>query len=42
MSLPEWPCYDGARRATMRFDDECRVVDAPMDAQRRLWDGVEF
>ena len=40
-SLPEWPCYDGARRATMRFDDECSVVDAPMEAERRLWEGVE-
>lgn len=39
-SPPEWPRYDGVRRATMQFDDECRVVDSPMDAERRLWDGV--
>jgi para-nitrobenzyl esterase len=35
--LPEWPPYDPVRRATMRFDRECRVVDDPGSAARRLW-----
>jgi carboxylesterase type B len=41
-SLPPWPRYDGARRATMRFDDECAVVDTPMDAERRLWENIAY
>ena len=41
-SLPEWPPYDRALRATMRFDDACNVVNAPMDAERRLWEGVQY
>jgi para-nitrobenzyl esterase len=35
--LPEWPPYDVSRRATMIFDRECRVVDDPGGAARRLW-----
>ena len=27
--LPEWPRYDLDRRATMRFDAECEVLDDP-------------
>ena len=41
--LPAWPAYDG-RRATMVLDrpgagrgGECRVVDDPNAAVRRLW-----
>jgi len=41
-SLPEWPAYDLARRATMRLDGECRIVEDPMADERRLWEGVEF
>ena len=41
-SLSEWPPYETARRATMCLDERCRVVDAPMDAERRLWDGVAY
>ena len=41
-ALPEWPTYDTARRATMWLDDESRVVDDPMAAERRAWRGVEF
>jgi para-nitrobenzyl esterase len=35
--LPDWPPYDPGRRATMVLDRECRVVDDPGGAARRLW-----
>jgi para-nitrobenzyl esterase len=35
--LPDWPRYDASRRATMVLDAECRVVDDPGGAERRLW-----
>ena len=35
--LPQWPRYDTARRATMVFDDQSRVVDDPGGAERRAW-----
>ncbi|MEZ5558085.1 MAG: carboxylesterase/lipase family protein [Pseudomonadales bacterium] len=38
--LPEWPRYDAAARATMVFDDACRVVDDPDGEVRRLWSTV--
>lgn len=36
--LPAWPRYDRARRATMVFDAECRIVNDPRAALRRLWE----
>lgn len=33
--LPKWPAYDAARRATMVFDIESRVVDDPYAATRQ-------
>jgi len=41
-SLPGWPLYDRAERATMRLDEPCSVVSDPMDAQRRAWEGVRY
>jgi para-nitrobenzyl esterase len=38
--LPAWPAYDGDRRATMLLGARCEVVDAPQEAERRLWDGL--
>jgi para-nitrobenzyl esterase len=38
--LPDWPAYDTTRRATMLFDETCRVVDDPAAAERLLWEGV--
>lgn len=38
--LPEWPAYDAARRATMTFDDECKVVDDPDGEVRSVWEKV--
>lgn len=35
--LPDWPPYDAKRRATMRLDRRCEVVDAPFESRRRLW-----
>ena len=32
-----WPKYDLGRRATMRFDTTCEVVQDPMAATRALW-----
>jgi para-nitrobenzyl esterase len=34
--VPEWPAYDPARRATLVFDLESRVVDDPHPRLRRL------
>jgi para-nitrobenzyl esterase len=38
--IPEWPTYDGSRRATMEFGPQTRVVEAPYDTERRVWDRV--
>jgi para-nitrobenzyl esterase len=35
--IPHWPTYDTERRATMIFDDTCRVEDDPFAAERRAW-----
>jgi para-nitrobenzyl esterase len=35
--IPTWPAYDTKRRATMRLDAECRVVDDPHHEERLLW-----
>jgi para-nitrobenzyl esterase len=32
--LPQWPSYDLDRRATMRFDAECEVLDDPEPGDR--------
>jgi para-nitrobenzyl esterase len=32
--LPDWPAYDLTRRATMRFDVECELLDDPEGALR--------
>lgn len=34
---PGWPKYDLERRATMRFDADCRIVDDPRPWERALW-----
>lgn len=39
-TLPAWPAYDAARRATMTFDDVCRVVDDLDGEVRPLWEKV--
>jgi carboxylesterase type B len=37
---PGWPRYELMRRATMRFDSTCEVVDDPRSAVRALWEGL--
>jgi para-nitrobenzyl esterase len=36
--LPDWPQYETSRRATMRFDATCELLEDPGGADRRLWD----
>jgi para-nitrobenzyl esterase len=38
---PAWPAYTKERRATMEIDAQCRVVDPPYAAERRMWEGLE-
>ena len=38
--LPEWPAYAMPRRATMIFADPPRIVDAPREPERAVWDPV--
>ena len=38
--LPRWPAYNAVTRSTMIFNDDCRVVDDPDRAERRLWTTV--
>jgi para-nitrobenzyl esterase len=35
-----WPCFDSKDRLTRIFDRTSRVEAAPLDAERRAWDGV--
>jgi para-nitrobenzyl esterase len=34
--LPKWAPYDNARRATMIFNNQCKLVDDPHGAEQRL------
>jgi para-nitrobenzyl esterase len=34
---PGWPSYTADERATMVFDDDCRVVNDPFRTERELW-----
>ena len=34
--LPKWTPYDNTRRATMIFDDQCKLVDDPHGPEQRL------
>ena len=36
--LDPWPTYNSERRATMVFDDPCRVEDDPYSEQRQFWE----
>ncbi|MGE4605796.1 MAG: carboxylesterase/lipase family protein, partial [Myxococcota bacterium] len=39
-ALPNWDGYDAGRRATMLFDRDCELVDAPYDTERAAWDQI--
>jgi para-nitrobenzyl esterase len=36
--LPQWPAYDSAKRATMVFDAQSKVVDDPQKEQRLIFE----
>lgn len=38
---PAWPAYTLAKRATMEINAQCRVVDDPYGAERRMWEKLE-
>lgn len=38
--LPAWPRYGADHRATMVFDDECRVENDPGAAERQAWNAI--
>jgi para-nitrobenzyl esterase len=38
--LPEWSPYGPPRRATMIFADRPRLVDAPQEPERAVWDAI--
>lgn len=38
--IPAWPTYDEATRSTMVFGRATHLEDAPMEAERALWDEV--
>jgi len=40
--LPEWPRYDLDRRATMRFDTRCELLDDPGRADRLAFDAAKL
>jgi carboxylesterase type B len=37
---PGWASYDRRRRATMRFEQESRVIEDPRSSERKLWEGI--
>jgi para-nitrobenzyl esterase len=39
-TIPAWPRYTADRRATMVFDDTCKVVDDPDGEVRPVWSKV--
>ena len=39
--LPAWPGYSTAERATMIFDEACRVENDPYSAERRVWETTQ-
>jgi para-nitrobenzyl esterase len=39
-AIPTWPAYADGRRATILFDDECRIVNDPDGEVRPLWGKV--
>jgi para-nitrobenzyl esterase len=38
--IPGWPAYSMDTRATMILDAQCRVVNDPFSAERRLWQEI--
>ncbi len=40
--LPDWPPYTTGERATMVFDNTCRVVNDYGSEERKLWEDIRF
>ena len=40
--LPEWPAYDLERRAMMKIDAPCVVVNDPDRAIREMWTSLGY
>ncbi|MFX1536908.1 MAG: carboxylesterase/lipase family protein [Promethearchaeota archaeon] len=38
--LPEWPTYNIQKRSTMILDVSSKVVEAPMDEERKIWEEI--
>ena len=38
--LPNWPAYTTADRATMMFDNVCKLVNYPGSEERKLWESL--
>lgn len=38
--LPEWSSYDNKNRSTMFLGRKCKIVNAPFDKEREVWEGV--
>ncbi|MBD3193588.1 MAG: carboxylesterase family protein [Candidatus Lokiarchaeota archaeon] len=38
--LPQWPRYDKKERATMMLGNECEIINAPFDIERKAWKGL--
>lgn len=38
--IGEWPVYEASRRSTLLFDVECRVEDAPFEAERAAMERI--
>jgi para-nitrobenzyl esterase len=39
-SIPDWPVFDTARRATLVLDKVCRIENDPRGEARRLWQDI--
>lgn len=39
-NIPEWPVYDTEKRATMMIGKEFKVVNAPFEKERVIWDDL--
>ena len=39
-SIPAWPVYDSATRATLVLDKVCRIENDPRAEERRLWQDI--
>ena len=37
-AIPNWPAHESEKRPTMIFDEECRVEQDPLGAERRAWE----